>query len=274
MIDIETPIPIEGPYVVATFDFEAMLPHEITFGEGDEIGLLGYIDEAWARAWFRGKEGAVPLDFVRVVEDLPGERVYEGWPEEWLPDEDPADHQDEERDEELPAGLLEASEKAAAAAIAEGEGADAGEAFQPKSGVAPTQPMPLPKPKPKPKPKADGGGATGDAPTPKPKPKPKPGQAASGDVPLPKPKPKPAAKDKPQPEPKAKPEMVKTPRIADMSSEIPTARALHTYEASAPDEMTIVEGQMVRLGVQRAQRREGVCRHLPCVAVRSALHTR
>lgn len=220
MVDIETPIPIEGPCVVGTYDFEGVLPHEISFGEGEELGLLGYIDEAWARAWYRGKEGAIPLDFVEVVEDLPGERVLEGWPEEWIPEVDPAEHPEgaEEVEEDLPADLVAASEQAAAAAIAAGRGADSSEAFEPKSGIEPSQPMPLPKPKPR-----------APKPTPAPKAKPQPQTETTA-----------AAASQPAP---AK---VKTPRMAEMSSEIATARVLHTYEASAPDEMTIVEGQMVR----------------------------
>jgi len=51
---------VEGPRVVAMYDFEAANHKELSFGEGEEIALLGLVDEEWMRvriAWIRVRAG-------------------------------------------------------------------------------------------------------------------------------------------------------------------------------------------------------------------------
>lgn len=42
-------IPVEGPQGVAMYDFEGANDMELTFGAGEEIALLGIIDDQWLR---------------------------------------------------------------------------------------------------------------------------------------------------------------------------------------------------------------------------------
>ena len=46
-VDVEEPLPIDGPRVCAEFDFVAEAAHELSVGAGEEFNLLGYIDEEW-----------------------------------------------------------------------------------------------------------------------------------------------------------------------------------------------------------------------------------
>ena len=65
-VDVVEDLAVSGPRVLATYDFEAELPHELTFGTGDEIELLGVINDDWMRGRWHGKEGAFPSAFVEV----------------------------------------------------------------------------------------------------------------------------------------------------------------------------------------------------------------
>eukprot|EP00730_Choanoeca_flexa_P008138 TRINITY_DN12449_c0_g1_i4.p1 TRINITY_DN12449_c0_g1~~TRINITY_DN12449_c0_g1_i4.p1 ORF type:complete len:844 (+),score=197.66 TRINITY_DN12449_c0_g1_i4:107-2638(+) len=110
-VDIEEPLEVTGPRVLAAFDFTAEAKHELTVGQGEEFELLGYIDEDWLRCCYRGQEGAIPFTFVEILEDLPGDRVYESWPEGWTPPEAQAPQEEgdpfdasQEIGLELPAG--------------------------------------------------------------------------------------------------------------------------------------------------------------------------
>ncbi|XP_064191394.1 SH3 domain-containing protein 19 isoform X1 [Anguilla rostrata] len=65
------PASVSGPRCVALFDFEGESSDELSFAEGDVIGLKEYIGEEWARGELNGHVGLFPLTFVEVVEDLP-----------------------------------------------------------------------------------------------------------------------------------------------------------------------------------------------------------
>ncbi|KAG5848454.1 hypothetical protein ANANG_G00098620 [Anguilla anguilla] len=65
------PASVSGPRCVALFDFEGESSDELSFAEGDVIGLKEYIGEEWARGELNGYVGLFPLTFVEVVEDLP-----------------------------------------------------------------------------------------------------------------------------------------------------------------------------------------------------------
>ncbi|XP_066518457.1 SH3 domain-containing protein 19 [Hoplias malabaricus] len=62
---------VRGPRCVARFDFEGEQSDELSFSEGDVIGLKEYLGEEWAQGELRGKLGIFPLNFVEIVEDLP-----------------------------------------------------------------------------------------------------------------------------------------------------------------------------------------------------------
>jgi hypothetical protein len=46
-VDVDEPLPVDGPRVCAEFDFAAEAAHELSVGAGEEFSLLGYIDEDW-----------------------------------------------------------------------------------------------------------------------------------------------------------------------------------------------------------------------------------
>ncbi|MEQ2212017.1 hypothetical protein XENOCAPTIV_023167 [Xenoophorus captivus] len=60
-----------GPRCVALFDYEGEDDDELTFSQGDVIGLLELVDEEWGRGQIHGRTGIFPLNFTEVVELLP-----------------------------------------------------------------------------------------------------------------------------------------------------------------------------------------------------------
>eukprot|EP00055_Hartaetosiga_balthica_P002308 m.3542 g.3542 ORF g.3542 m.3542 type:complete len:630 (-) comp2084_c0_seq1:187-2076(-) len=80
--DILEDISITGPRAVADYLFEGQFAHELTFDVGNEIQLLGVINDEWMRGRYHGEEGAFPTNFVEIIEPLPT-TTHEGWPAEW-----------------------------------------------------------------------------------------------------------------------------------------------------------------------------------------------
>uniref|UniRef100_A0A3B5LFZ6 SH3 domain-containing protein n=1 Tax=Xiphophorus couchianus TaxID=32473 RepID=A0A3B5LFZ6_9TELE len=60
-----------GPRCVALFDYEGEDDDELTFSQGDVIGLLELVGEEWGRGQIHGRTGIFPLNFMEVVEPLP-----------------------------------------------------------------------------------------------------------------------------------------------------------------------------------------------------------
>ncbi|XP_016537170.1 SH3 domain-containing protein 19-like isoform X2 [Poecilia formosa] len=65
------PPAVSGPRCVALFDYEGEDDDELTFSQGDVIGLLELVGEEWARGQIHGRTGIFPLNFMEVVEPLP-----------------------------------------------------------------------------------------------------------------------------------------------------------------------------------------------------------
>ncbi|NXK44780.1 SH319 protein, partial [Chauna torquata] len=63
---------IKGPRCVARFEYIGDQRDELSFSEGETIILKEYINEEWAKGELRGMSGIFPLNFVEVIEDLPG----------------------------------------------------------------------------------------------------------------------------------------------------------------------------------------------------------
>ncbi|NXO26584.1 SH319 protein, partial [Cisticola juncidis] len=63
---------IKGPRCVARFEYIGDQKDELSFSEGETILLKEYVNEEWAKGELRGMSGIFPLNFVEVVEDLPG----------------------------------------------------------------------------------------------------------------------------------------------------------------------------------------------------------
>uniref|UniRef100_A0A8C9FRD6 SH3 domain-containing protein n=1 Tax=Pavo cristatus TaxID=9049 RepID=A0A8C9FRD6_PAVCR len=61
-----------GPRCVARFEYIGDQRDELSFSEGETIILKEYINEEWAKGELRGASGIFPLNFVEVIEDLPG----------------------------------------------------------------------------------------------------------------------------------------------------------------------------------------------------------
>ncbi|TNN24589.1 SH3 domain-containing protein 19 [Liparis tanakae] len=66
--DQPDPAPDSGPRCVALFDYEGEEPDELTFSQGDVIGLLELIGQQWGRGQIHGRGGVFPLSAVEVVE--------------------------------------------------------------------------------------------------------------------------------------------------------------------------------------------------------------
>ncbi|KAM8898184.1 uncharacterized protein AB9W97_009223 isoform 2-T2 [Spinachia spinachia] len=62
------PPPDSGPRCVALFDYEGEEEDELTFSQGDIIGLLQLVGAEWGRGQIHGRVGVFPLNFVEVVE--------------------------------------------------------------------------------------------------------------------------------------------------------------------------------------------------------------
>jgi len=64
-----------GPRCVARFEFIGDQRDELSFSEGETIILIEYVNEEWAKGELRGTSGIFPLNFVEVIEDLPGKGI-------------------------------------------------------------------------------------------------------------------------------------------------------------------------------------------------------
>ncbi|XP_009892064.1 PREDICTED: SH3 domain-containing protein 19 [Charadrius vociferus] len=63
---------IRGPRCVARFEYIGDQKDELSFSEGETIVLKEYVNEEWAKGELRGTSGIFPLNFVEIIEDLPG----------------------------------------------------------------------------------------------------------------------------------------------------------------------------------------------------------
>ncbi|NWT00855.1 SH319 protein, partial [Mionectes macconnelli] len=63
---------IKGPRCLARFEYIGDQKDELSFSEGETILLKEYVNEEWAKGELRGTSGIFPLNFVEVIEDLPG----------------------------------------------------------------------------------------------------------------------------------------------------------------------------------------------------------
>ncbi|NWI85849.1 SH319 protein, partial [Pitta sordida] len=63
---------IKGPRCVARFEYIGDQKDELSFSEGETIILKEYVNEEWAKGELRGTSGIFPLNFVEIIEDLPG----------------------------------------------------------------------------------------------------------------------------------------------------------------------------------------------------------
>ncbi|NXP05252.1 SH319 protein, partial [Thinocorus orbignyianus] len=63
---------IKGPRCVARFEYIGDQKDELSFSEGEIIALKEYVNEEWAKGELRGASGIFPLNFVEIIEDLPG----------------------------------------------------------------------------------------------------------------------------------------------------------------------------------------------------------
>ncbi|XP_063277822.1 SH3 domain-containing protein 19 isoform X2 [Prinia subflava] len=63
---------VKGPRCVARFEYIGDQKDELSFSEGETILLKEYVNEEWAKGELRGMSGIFPLNFVEVIEDLPG----------------------------------------------------------------------------------------------------------------------------------------------------------------------------------------------------------
>ncbi|NXL00522.1 SH319 protein, partial [Mesembrinibis cayennensis] len=63
---------VKGPRCIARFEYIGDQKDELSFSEGETIILKEYVSEEWAKGELRGTSGIFPLNFVEVIEDLPG----------------------------------------------------------------------------------------------------------------------------------------------------------------------------------------------------------
>ncbi|NXY68933.1 SH319 protein, partial [Glareola pratincola] len=63
---------IKGPRCIARFEYIGDQKDELSFSEGETIVLKEYVNEEWAKGELRGASGIFPLNFVEIIEDLPG----------------------------------------------------------------------------------------------------------------------------------------------------------------------------------------------------------
>uniref|UniRef100_A0A3B5LGR0 SH3 domain-containing protein n=1 Tax=Xiphophorus couchianus TaxID=32473 RepID=A0A3B5LGR0_9TELE len=62
---------LEAFVLCCTFYFHLKDDDELTFSQGDVIGLLELVGEEWGRGQIHGRTGIFPLNFMEVVEPLP-----------------------------------------------------------------------------------------------------------------------------------------------------------------------------------------------------------
>ncbi|NWY57055.1 SH319 protein, partial [Chionis minor] len=67
---------IKGPRCVARFEYIGDQKDELSFSEGETIVLKEYVNEEWAKGELRGTAGIFPLNFVEIIEDLPGTGMF------------------------------------------------------------------------------------------------------------------------------------------------------------------------------------------------------
>ena len=60
-----------GACAEALYDFEAETDMELAFREGDKITLLARVDDNWFEGSVHGRTGLFPVNYVRVIVDLP-----------------------------------------------------------------------------------------------------------------------------------------------------------------------------------------------------------
>ncbi|XP_069711805.1 SH3 domain-containing protein 19 isoform X1 [Phaenicophaeus curvirostris] len=63
---------IRGPRCIARFEYIGDQNDELSFSEGETIILKEYVNEEWAKGELRGTSGIFPLNFVEIIEGLPG----------------------------------------------------------------------------------------------------------------------------------------------------------------------------------------------------------
>ncbi|NWZ66717.1 SH319 protein, partial [Acrocephalus arundinaceus] len=68
---------VKGPRCVARFEYIGDQKDELSFSEGETIILKEYVNEEWAKGELRGTSGIFPLNFVEIIEDLPGTGMNE-----------------------------------------------------------------------------------------------------------------------------------------------------------------------------------------------------
>ena len=60
-----------GPHCVVEFSFEAEGTGELFMCKGDVVELLKRVGGDWLRGQLAGKEGSLPTNLVKIIEDLP-----------------------------------------------------------------------------------------------------------------------------------------------------------------------------------------------------------